>query len=213
MTFLPDLATLMAYAVASVILFATPGPDMSLFLARTIAGGRGHGMASVLGANLGCLVHTLAAAIGLSALIAASTTAFTTLKIVGALYLLWLAVDALRHGSALSVTEGAPVPPSIMRTFLMGVGVNITNPKVILFFITFLPQFIDVSDPHATGKMVFLGIFFVVINIPFSILMILGAERLVGYLKSRPTVLRALDWTFAGFFGFLAVKILATESR
>jgi threonine/homoserine/homoserine lactone efflux protein len=213
MDFLPDTATLLAYSVASIILFATPGPDMSLFLARTMAGGRGHGIASVLGANAGCLVHTLAAAIGLSALIAASTTAFTALKIVGALYLLWLAVDAIRNGSALNVSDAPRLPPSILRTFWMGVGVNITNPKVILFFITFLPQFISATDPHATGKMIFLGIYFVVINIPLSIIMILGAERLVSYLKTRPKILRALDWTFAGFFGFLAVKILATEHR
>ncbi|MFM2421850.1 MAG: hypothetical protein RL291_380, partial [Pseudomonadota bacterium] len=143
LTFLPDATTLIAYSIASVILFITPGPDMSLFLARTMSGGRGHGVASVLGANVGCLVHTLAAAVGISALIAASTTAFTVLKVVGALYLLWLAVDAVRNGSALNVSGDVRVPPSIARTFWMGVGVNITNPKVILFFITFLPQFID----------------------------------------------------------------------
>jgi threonine/homoserine/homoserine lactone efflux protein len=211
--FLPDTTTLIAFSLASIILFITPGPDMSLFLARTMAGGRGHGIASVLGSNVGCLVHTVAAAVGLSAVIAASTTAFTALKIFGALYLLWLAVDAIRNGSALNVAEGGRVPPSMVRTFMMGVGVNITNPKVILFFITFLPQFVSATDPYATGKMLFLGLYFVLINVPLSIVMILGAERLVRYLKDRPGILRAIDWTFAGFFGLLAAKILVTENR
>src|SRR5215213_1150288 len=103
MTFLPDLAVLLAYSLACFVLFITPGPDMSLFLAKTVAGGRRAGMASMIGAMTGCCVHTLLAALGLSALLAASATAFTVLKVVGALYLLWLAVDAVRNGSALNL--------------------------------------------------------------------------------------------------------------
>lgn len=213
MTFLPDPATLLAFSIACVILFITPGPDMSLFLARTIAGGRRLGVASTLGANLGCVVHTTLAALGVSALIYASPAAFLVLKIVGALYLLWLAFDALRNGSALTVREGLRVDPSVWRAFLMGVGVNLTNPKVILFFVTFLPQFVDATDPHAAGKLLFLGLFFVATNIPLTILMILGAERLVGALKRRPSALRAIDYIFAGVFGVFAARILMTQSR
>src|SRR5215203_2425313 len=101
MTFLPDWSTLLTYSVAAFVLFITPGPDMSLFLAKTMAGGRKAGMAAMLGAMVGCCVHTLLAALGLSALLAASVAAFTVLKIVGALYLLWMAFDAVRNGSAL----------------------------------------------------------------------------------------------------------------
>jgi threonine/homoserine/homoserine lactone efflux protein len=211
--FLPDAATLATYSVACIVLFITPGPDMSLFLARTISGGRRFGLASVLGANLGCCLHTLAAALGLSALLAASTAAFTALKIIGALYLLWLAYDMLRNGSALNVRPDNAAPASVRKTFIAGVLVNITNPKVVLFFITFLPQFVSASDPHASAKLVFLGLYFVVINIPLSIIMILGAERLVVYLRTRPGILRAIDWLFAGVFGFFAAKILATQTR
>lgn len=211
--FLPDTATLAAYTVACIVLFVTPGPDMSLFLARTISGGRRFGLASVMGANLGCCLHTFAAALGLSALLAASATAFTTLKVVGALYLLWLAYDTLRHGSALNIRPDKAAPASVSKTFWAGVLVNITNPKVVLFFITFLPQFISATDPHASSKLLFLGLYFVVVNIPLSIIMILGAERLVVYLKSRPGILRAIDWVFAGVFGFFAVNILATQAR
>jgi threonine/homoserine/homoserine lactone efflux protein len=103
MTFLPDPETLAAYSIACLILCITPGPDMSLFLQRTITAGRAAGIASTLGASAGCLVHTAVAAVGLSAVIAASPTAFLVLKIVGAGYLAWLAVDAIRNGSSLNV--------------------------------------------------------------------------------------------------------------
>jgi threonine/homoserine/homoserine lactone efflux protein len=211
--FLPDAETLAAYTVACIILFVTPGPDMSLFLARTISGGRRLGLASAMGANLGCCLHTIAAALGLSALLAASAVAFTALKVVGALYLLWLAYDTLRNGSALNVRPDQAAPATAAKTFVAGTLVNMTNPKVVLFFITFLPQFINAADPHASAKMLFLGLYFVVVNIPLSIIMILGAERLVSYLKTRPGILRAIDWAFAGVFGFFAAKILATQTR
>ena len=167
----------------------------------------------MLGATIGCVVHTLLAAIGLSALLAASTTAFTIVKIIGACYLLWLAVDAIRSGSALNVKVGAGQPEPFMKTLLLGAGVNLTNPKVVLFFVTFLPQFVRAGDPDAAGKLVFLGIFYVVFTLPFALLMILGAERLIGFLKGRRRVLRAIDWTFAGVFGFFAVHILSTQGR
>ena len=213
MSFVPETSVLIAYALACAILFITPGPDMSLFLAKTLSGGRRSGIAAMLGATIGCVVHTLLAAIGLSALLAASTTAFLIVKIVGAVYLLWLAVDAIRSGSALNVKVGEHRGEPFLRTLLLGAGVNLTNPKVVLFFVTFLPQFVRAGDPDAAGKLVFLGLFYVVFTLPFAILMILGAEKLIGFLKGRKRVLRAIDWTFAGVFGYFAVHILATQGR
>ncbi|MCA0422160.1 MAG: LysE family translocator [Proteobacteria bacterium] len=213
MTFIPDASVMLPYTVAVFILFATPGPDMSLFLAKTLSGGRWAGIAAMAGALTGCLVHTLAAALGLSALIAASATAFTALKIVGALYLVWLAIDAIRHGSALSVKAEARTEPNLKKIFLLGIGINLTNPKIVLFFITFLPQFVQVTDPHAQGKLVFLGLYFVLFSIPLAILMILGAERLIETLKAHPKIMRGIDYTFAGVFGFFAAKILATQGK
>ena len=213
MTFLPDFSTLLAYSLASIILFITPGPAMSLFLARTMSSGRGPGIASVMGANLGCVIHTFLAAFGISALVAASHTGFLILKIVGAGYLLWLAIDAIRHGSSLNVGSVTQKKVTLWSSFLMGVSVNMTNPKVVLFFITFLPQFVSASDPHVTQKMLFLGIYFIVINFPLSLIMILGAERLVNWLKIRPRVMRGIDFTFAGVFAFFALKIALTQGR
>jgi threonine/homoserine/homoserine lactone efflux protein len=213
MTFLPDTSTLLAYTVACLILFLTPGPDMSLMLAKTMQGGRKAGMASMVGACAGCLVHSFAAALGLSAIIAASATLFTAMKIIGALYLLYLAYDAIRHGSALRVDSEAGAPPSTSATFWMGVGTNITNPKVVLFFLTFLPQFVAAGDPHASQKLFFLGAFFVAISIVLGFLLVLVAERFIRVMKGSPKVMRVIDYTFAGVFGFFAVHVLRTEAR
>jgi threonine/homoserine/homoserine lactone efflux protein len=213
MTFIPDTATLLAYSVACIVLFITPGPDMSLFLAKTVAGGRRAGLASLLGTSFGCCVHTVLAAVGLSALIAASPTAFWVMKIVGALYLAFLAWQAITQGSALNVRETAPKPVSFWRTFLLGITVNLSNPKVVLFFVTFLPQFVEATDPHAPGKLLFLGLYFVIFTMPLAVLMILGAERVVVGLKARPRIMRAIDYVFAGIFGAFAVKILLAQAR
>jgi threonine/homoserine/homoserine lactone efflux protein len=213
MDYIPAPSVLAAYSVACFILFVTPGPDMSLFLSRTMTGGRRAGIASMLGANLGCLVHTALAAVGLSAVIAASPSAFLVIKIVGALYLAWLAVDAIRNGSALNVREGNQERASFLKVFGTGLMINLSNPKVVLFFVTFLPQFVSASDPHAAGKLAFLGAYFVVFTAPFCVLMILGAERVVTSLKRRPRIMRAIDWLFAGVFGAFAARILLTEGR
>jgi threonine/homoserine/homoserine lactone efflux protein len=213
MTFLPDAGVLLAYSLACFVLFITPGPDMSLFLAKTMAGGRRAGLAAMLGAMAGCLVHTLLAALGVSALLAASVTAFTVLKIVGALYLLWLALDAVRHGSALTLKDQGPGAVSVAKTFWLGVGVNLTNPKIVLFFVTFLPQFVAAADPFAAEKLVFLGLYFIAFSTPLAALLILGAERVIALLRGYPRVMRGIDYTFAALFGAFAVKILTTQGR
>lgn len=213
MTFIPDAATLATYSLACFVLFVTPGPDMSLFLAKTMAGGRRAGIASMTGASLGCIVHALLAAFGISALIAASPVAFLALKIAGAAYLAWLAYSAIRWGSALNVSNGGRSEVSTWRTLLLGIMVNLSNPKVVLFFVTFLPQFVDAADPAASGKLLFLGLYFVAFSFPLALAMILTAERVVHGLKARPGVMRAIDWLFAGVFGAFAVRILATQAR
>jgi len=213
MTFLPDLSTLLTYSLACFVLFITPGPDMSLFLAKTLAGGRKAGMASMLGAMAGCCGHTLLAALGLSALLAASVTAFTILKIVGALYLLWLAFDAVRNGSALNMKDEARAEVSFWKTFLVGVGINLTNPKVVLFFVTFLPQFVNAADPHAADKLLFLGLYFIALTAPMAAIMILAADKVIALLRNHPKVMRGIDYSFAGLFSAFALKILTASAR
>jgi threonine/homoserine/homoserine lactone efflux protein len=213
MSFVPEFNVLINYSVACFVLFITPGPDMSLFLAKTISGGSKAGIAAMLGTMAGCCVHTTLAALGISALLAASATAFLALKVIGALYLVWLALDAVRHGSALNLKQGEPAELSVWRTFLVGVGINLTNPKIVLFFITFLPLFVDAGDPHASGKLVFLGLYFVAFSTPLAALMIIRAERVIALLRRNPRVLRALDYSFAGLFSVFALKILSASAR
>src|SRR5919112_2800837 len=210
MDFLPEWSVLLAYSLACFVLFVTPGPDMSLFLAKTLQGGRSAGLAAMVGAMAGCCVHTLLAALGLSALLAASNAAFAALKVVGALYLLWLAVGAVRNGSALTLKPGGPGRVSVWKTFLVGVGINLTNPKVVLFFVTFLPQFVDAADPHAADKLLFLGLYFVAFTAPLCAVMILAADRVIALLRNHPRVMRGIDYSFAGLFSAFALKILTT---
>ncbi len=210
MNFIPELSVLLAYAVGVLVITFTPGPDMTFFLGRTLAQGVRGGMAAMAGASAGLLVHSTLVAFGLSALIIASPTLFFGLKIVGAAYLLWLAVDAIRNGSALNL-KGKPAEKPLGRVFLQGLGINLLNPKIIIFFMTFLPQFVDAKDPDATGKLLFLGIMFVVIALPFTVAMILAADKLTLWLKRNPRITRIIDWIFAGVFGAFAAKILLTE--
>ena len=208
MTFLPDPGVILAFTVAGIILVITPGPDMTLFLGQTLTGGRARGIAAFLGASAGLVVHTMLAAFGLSALLAHSATAFGVLKIGGALYLAWLAIDALCRGSALTLAPGVATPQPVGQVFLMGVGINLLNPKIIMFFLTFLPQFVSASDPHAGAKLMFLGLYFIALGIPICLALILLAERFTAAIRRSPRVMRAIDYLFAGLMGAFAVRLL-----
>jgi threonine/homoserine/homoserine lactone efflux protein len=215
MDFIPSLPVLAAYFLAVLVITFTPGPDMTLFLGKAIRQGRAAGMAAMLGASTGILIHSTLVALGLSALLAASATAFFVLKVAGALYLLWLAVEAIRHGSALNVqANGAPqATEPLRRAWAAGLAVNLLNPKIIMFFVTFLPQFVSAGDPHASGKLFFLGVMLAVVAFPFCALMILFAARLSEGLKRSPRIMRAVDWLFAGVFGAFAVRLLFTQRQ
>lgn len=213
MTFVPETSILLSYSFACLVLFATPGPDMTFVLAQTIARGHKAGFAAVMGGTVGTCIHTALASLGISLLLASSPAAFAALKILGAFYLLWLAIDAVRSGSALNRRTSADwtVLP-ISRVFIVALGVNLTNPKVIMFFVTFLPQFVDAGDPHATGKLAFLGLYFIVLVLPLCVPLVLGAGRLTALLQRRPYLLQAMDYAFAGVFGAFAVKLFLDAS-
>jgi len=212
MSYLPDPAILAAFTAASLILIASPGPDMTLYLGKTIRHGRLAGTVSVLGAICGIIVHSILAAIGLSALLATSETWFLALKIVGALYLLWLAYQTVRKSTALQTDSPAAGSARLTGIWLQGVAINLLNPKIVLFFVTFPPQFVSAADPAAAGKLLFLGFYFVAIALPCCLAMVIGAERLTRFLKSSPRALRAMDWIFAGLMGGFALKLLSSRA-
>ena len=213
MTFLPDYQVIAAFTLASFVLVVTPGPDMALFLGKTLTQGRKAGLVAMFGAASGIVVHTLLAAFGLSALLASSVAAFGILKIVGALYLLWLAYEAIAHGSSLSLEASDNGHDAIRQVFVKGIGINLLNPKIILFFVTFLPQFVSTADPNAASKLLFLGLYFICLAVPLCALMIAMADRLAMILKRKPRIMRILDWLFAGVFAAFAVRLLLEPSR
>lgn len=213
MSFLPSTPVLIQFAIASVILAITPGPDMTLFVSRALSQGRAAGFASMAGALSGTLVHTTLVVVGVSALIVASPTAFLVLKIFGAGYLVFLAVQAIRKGSAFKPAQKAGPRLSIVRSFSTGLGVNLMNPKIILFFMTFLPQFVSAHDAHAPGKLFFLGLTFVVLSIPITAPMVLAAEKFSLSMKRNPRVTRAVDYLFAGVFSAFALKIITAQAK
>jgi len=122
--FIPSLGTILGFSLASFALSITPGPDMALFLARTVTGGRPLGFAAMFGASAGLIVHATLAGLGLSALLAASANAFFMLKIIGGLYLVWLAYGAIRHGSGFSIDQSKVPQQTLFGTFLTGVGIE-----------------------------------------------------------------------------------------
>ena len=208
----PSPGLFAAFVAASVLLALTPGPDMALYLSRTFGGGRSHGLAALGGALSGVVVHTFAAALGLSALIAASASAYHALKIAGALYLVYLAWGALKHGAALKLETGGAAG-SRRSAFLAGVLINLTNPKVILFFVTFLPQFIDVGDPDPSRKLFVLGFSFVVIGGLVSAAIIAVAGRFVAAARANPRAMRWFDYGFAGLMSAFAARLILSAAR
>lgn len=211
--FIPELPVILGFALAAFVLAVTPGPDMALFVSRTMNWGRSHGFATVLGAITGIGVHTMLVAFGISVLIVTAPAAFWVLKIVGALYLVWLAIQAIRDGGGILVTKAAGRQPSWGQSYLTGLGINLTNPKVALFFVTFLPQFVSADDPAAAAKLIFLGVEFVVVSIPVVIAIVLFAEWLTRTLKENAWVGKALNWSFAAVFMAFAATILLAEGR
>ncbi len=213
MSFLPEPAVLAAFVFAVVVIALTPGPDMTFFLGRALTRGRAAGLAAVAGAAAGLAVHTTLAALGVSALIVAAPTAFLALKTAGALYLLWLAWQAIRHGSALALPAGGGPRGGHAGTFAAALGINLLNPKVALFFLTFLPQFVAAGDPDAVARLFFLGAVFVAIGTAINLAIVLAAERFAAGLRRNPRVTRAIDWIFASIFTAFAAQLLLARAR
>ena len=211
--FIPDLPVMLAFAVATFVLMITPGPDMALQMSRAINYGRAHGLAAMFGAMAGIMVHTTLVAFGISVLIIAAPPLFLALKIAGAIYLLWLAYQAIVHGGGLRIAEAAKKPPTVWQCFATGLGINLINPKVVLFFVTFLPQFVDPQDPAVTAKLFFLGAEFILLSIPPAVLTVYFAKWLAQAFSRTNWVEKALNWSFAGVFTAFAVVILSAEAR
>jgi len=199
---------------AVFLLNATPGVDLLLTVARTLQGGVRAGLAAALGINAGCVVHALAAAFGLAALLAVSAAAFAAIKWLGAAYLLWLAWGMARtawRGGASAATAAAAPARSAWADFRIGLVTNVLNPKVALFFLAFLPQFIAAETPHKTQAFLGLGAIFVVQSLLFLLAVVALSSRL-RRLPSSPRFARWLHGLGAMLFATLALRLASTRS-
>ena len=207
------------FMLAVLVLNATPGVDLLLTITRTLKGGARAGIAAMLGINAGCLVHALAAAFGLAALLAVSATAFSVIKWLGAAYLLWLAVGmwraAWRGRNAARATRatGAALAGekaqshSAWADFRLGLLTNVLNPKVALFFLAFLPQFIAPGAAHKTLVFLMLGAIFVVQSVLFMLIVVALVAKLRG-LPSSPAATRVLQGVGGTLFAALALRLV-----
>jgi threonine/homoserine/homoserine lactone efflux protein len=191
---MPDLTQLVLYFAAAVLLAITPGPGIFYVAARTLAGGRAEGVASSLGTGLGGMVHILAGAVGVSAIVLASAELFTALKLIGAAYLVWLGIrtvrDARRDASAGLSSAASTVGP--WRAFREGVLVEALNPKTAAFFLAFIPQFVDPAVGNVALQFVVLGVVSVVLNTLADIVVALAASGIRAGAAARPSLVRRL---------------------
>lgn len=199
------------FAATVFVLNATPGVDMAYAVASTLRGGWRQGVAAAVGIMGGCVLHTLAAAFGLAALLATSAEAFAFVKYVGAAYLLYVAWGMAKAGLKPAVaTADVSAPQSLWRTARQGFFTNALNPKVALFFLALLPQFIDAAAPNKTLAFLFLGAWFIVQGLLFMLVLIALVAPL-RRARPRPWVGRGLNLGGAGLFTLLATKLALTK--
>lgn len=200
------------FIVTAFVLYATPGVDMLFTLTRTWQHGLRAGIAAALGITCGCVVHTVAAALGLAALLATSAVAFAVIKWLGAAYLLWLAWGMLRtaaRDSEPTLTIDSPAA-SLRRTFVQGFLTNVLNPKVALFFLALLPQFIAADAPNKPLAFLFLGAVFVIGGAVFLVGLVALAHQLRAVGSGR-LARRAFNAIGGTLFAVLAFRLTQAE--
>lgn len=183
---LPPHSQLLFFVSAALVLLCIPGPAVLYIVGRSIGQGRNAGYVSALGIGVGTLVHTAAAAIGLSALLVSSAAAFSAVKYLGAAYLVVLGIQRLRSKESFAAASDPAAPPSTLaRVFGQGVVVNVLNPKTALFFFAFIPQFIDPSRGHVATQILSLGVLFSCMGTASDSIWAFFSSSLAGWLRSN----------------------------
>jgi len=202
----------MTFFTAAILLNLAPGPDMAFILGQTAKRGVQSGFAAMFGIWTGAFVHVLFAALGLSAILATSAVAFTAVKWLGAAYLIWLGIQALcSKGTDMSV-KGQPSPKSFKKIFQQGVLVAILNPKVAIFFLAFLPQFVEAGAGPVSAQLFLHGSLIIVVAAFVEPPLIIIGGKLTGYLNNNTRVSRWMDRGLGALFVWLGIK-LATSDR
>lgn len=203
--------SLLTFFTASILLAVSPGPDNMFVLAQSAVHGRWAGILVTLGLCTGLVVHTTLVALGVAAVFNSSALAFTALKLFGASYLLYLAYQAFRSSSSEVKKEGEAAPLNNFRLYRRGIIMNITNPKVSIFFLAFLPQFADPSRGSLALQMIVLGnVFILATTIVFGVIALM-AGTMGEWLLSSAKAQKILNRMAGTVFLVLAVKLILTE--
>jgi len=202
---------LFLFLAAAFALAVTPGPGMFYVVGRTWAAGKGDGLASSFGTMLGGFVHVAACVIGVSALVMASATAFSVLKIVGGVYLIYLGIQTFRAASREELTMPDDDRSGWLRAFRQGVVVEATNPKTAAFFLAFIPQFIRVDAGHVALQFLVLGAISVLLNTGADLVAVMGAAKLHEKLLHRPVIFRRLRQGSGILMASLGLGLLAAR--
>ncbi|ANH71544.1 lysE type translocator family protein [Ralstonia insidiosa] len=208
------------FVLAVFLLNVTPGPDTAYIVGRSVSQGRVAGLLSALGVSAGCCVHVLAVAFGLTALLAASTAAFTVIKVVGAAYLIYLGGrmllapperdDAPAETSAQAAAAKRPRP--LKALFMQGFLTNVLNPKVVLFFLSFFPQFVDPHASHKAAAFLALGVVFIAMSTVWNSMVAWVAASVTRRVAGKPGIKRWLDRVVGtAFIGLGARLAFATR--
>ena len=195
------------FVMTGILLNLTPGPDTLYILGRSIAHGRRAGVASALGISVGSIFHTGAAALGLSAVLATSAWAFTFVKLAGAAYLIFLGVRALLERQHELTVPAHFRQRGAAAAFRQGILTNVLNPKVALFFLAFLPQFIDATAPSKTIAFIVLGLTFVTTGTTWCLILAWFASAFSVRLRASPTITAWLNRTVGALFVFLGLRL------
>ena len=206
------------FVVSAVLVNISPGPDSAYIVGRSIQLGWRAGMMAALGISCGCLVHVFGTAIGLSALLMASSVAFTVIKWVGAAYLCYIGITMLlsRHKPADGTTDvaAAPLPMlSLRQVFWQGVLTDVLNPKVALFFLAFLPQFVDADSPHKALAFLMLGLTFVFNGTIWCLTIAIVAARTAGRMRRSSGALAWINRGLGALFIYLGARIAFSQAK
>ncbi|MGL3819363.1 LysE family translocator [Sphingopyxis sp. R3-92] len=209
---MPDMASLLTFAAIALGMVLTPGPNMIYLISRSITQGRIAGLISLGGVALGFVFYMLCAAFGITALVMAVPFAYDTIRIAGALYLVWLAWQAVRPGGS-SPFEVRSLPRDGPRKlFLMGFLTNLLNPKIAVMYLSLLPQFIDPAHGSILGQALALGMTQIIISIFVNAIIAISAASIAIFLTRRPTFSIIQRWMMGTVLAGLAVKMV-TETR
>jgi threonine/homoserine/homoserine lactone efflux protein len=206
-------ANLLLFLTASLALIFTPGPDMIYVVTRGVAQGRRAALVSAAGVCSGIAVHTALATLGLSALLARSAVAFQAVKYVGAAYLIYLGVRALMSREGVTVPRGSAPKTRLAAIFRQGVLSNVLNPKVALFFLAFLPQFVSPAAGSPALQMLLLGAVFALLGFTIFCIIAYFSGTLGDRLLSRPRLSKVLGWFTGSVFIGLGLRLALPERR